>query len=63
MKRFASLTALLLTLVLVLSLAACGETETTDVPSKAPAGDGSWAVYWYLCGSDLETNYGCAPPT
>ena len=22
--------------------------------------DGSWAVYWYLCGSDLETNYGCA---
>ena len=52
--------SLLLALGMGLSLAACGETETTDVPSKAPAGDGSWAVYWYLCGSDLETNYGCA---
>ena len=52
--------SLLLALGMGLSLAACGETEMTDVPSKAPAGDGSWAVYWYLCGSDLETNYGCA---
>jgi len=32
-----------------LPLAACDE-----------AGDGSWAVYWYLCGSDLETNGGFA---
>lgn len=54
--------SLLLALGMGLSLAACGETETTDVPSKAPAGDGSWAVYWYLCGSDLETNY-APPPT
>ena len=23
-------------------------------------GDGSWAVYWYLCGSDLESNGGFA---
>ena len=30
MKRFASLTALLLTLVLVLSLAACGDKNTAD---------------------------------
>lgn len=52
--------SLLLALGMGLSLAVCGETETTDVPSKAPAWDGSWAVYWYLCGSDLETNYGCA---
>lgn len=20
----------------------------------------TWAIYWYLCGSDLETNFGCA---
>ena len=33
--------SLLLALGMGLSLAACGETETTDVPSKAPAGDGS----------------------
>jgi len=27
------------------------------------AGDfapGSWGIYWYLCGSDLESKYGCA---
>ena len=42
MKRFASLTALLLTLVLVLSLAACGDkntaddNQTTDQPSTLP---------------------------
>ena len=33
----------------------------SDTAGGNPAeGDGSWAVYWYLCGSDLETNYGCA---
>ena len=64
MKR--KLLALVLALVMGLSLTACGGDEAVEneVPSKAPvsadAGDGSWAVYWYLCGSDLETNYGCA---
>ena len=48
MKRFASLTALLLTLVLVLSLAACGDkntaddNQTTDQPSTTqPAANGA----------------------
>lgn len=47
------------------------DAPSSDVPVRAPEGetpggsreepvDGSWAVYWYLCGSDLETNYGCA---
>ena len=27
-----------------------------DVEAK----EETWAIYWYLCGSDLETNYGCA---
>lgn len=35
-----------------------------NAPDRSPSAeepvDGSWAVYWYLCGSDLETNYGCA---
>lgn len=63
--------ALLLSLVMVLSLAACGgETEqelmgeenVTEEPvvEKAAAEDGSWAIYWYLCGSDLETGGGFA---
>ena len=71
---------IMLALAMLLSLAACGGGDVTDVPQdepvvnpsgpsdvdKAPTtppeeeGDGSWAVYWYLCGSDLETNYGCA---
>ena len=57
------LLSLLLALAMGLSLAACGGGEE-DVPAfagnKSPLSDGSWAVYWYLCGSDLETNYGCA---
>lgn len=41
----------LLALAMCLSLVACGGDE---------AADGSWAVYWYLCGSDLETDGGFA---
>ena len=33
---------------------AAGELEGSD------AEPGSWAIYWYLCGSDLETEYACA---
>lgn len=55
----------LLAAVMCLSLAACGGDEAADgsTPDAAHvfhAGDGSWAVYWYLCGSDLETNGGFA---
>ena len=42
-----------------------GTTESTliineNIPSSDRPEDGSWAVYWYLCGSDLETNGGFA---
>lgn len=55
----------LLAAVMCLSLAACGGDEAADgsTPDAAPvfhAGDGNWAVYWYLCGSDLESNGGFA---
>lgn len=68
--------ALLLTFTMALSFTACGEdTENTDAVSEAPENDsseddttaadapvenGSWAVYWYLCGSDLESGGGFA---
>ena len=53
------------------SFAACGGEDSTPtyvINTNPPApssdqnqvADGSWAIYWYLCGSDLETNYGCA---
>ena len=59
MKRntFTRLAALALTLILALSLTACGD-EPLDAPDGAA--DGSWAVYWYLCGSDLESEGGFA---
>jgi len=69
------LLCMILALAMCLSLAACGGGEealdasentppTTSGETKAPdadeLNDGSWAVYWYLCGSDLETNGGFA---
>jgi len=90
------LMAMLLALAMVLSLSACGgsqtpeetttaaqeqtttavaeeettakeaeeETESTEGEAEEneseELNDGSWAIYWYLCGSDLETNGGFA---
>ena len=55
------LLALLLALAMCLSFAACSDDVTTDNPQDPEKpGDGSWAIYWYLCGSDLETNGGFA---
>ena len=52
--------ALLTALAMSLSLAACGDEGDVSAPAASDGDGGSWAVYWYLCGSDLETNYGCA---
>lgn len=58
--------ACLLALVLLLSLAGCseedfeepvGETQTVHLDSSIGE---SWAIYWYLCGSDLESEYQAA---
>lgn len=35
-------------------------SDEKEVSGGAAPEDGSWAVYWYLCGSDLETNGGFA---
>ncbi|MDE7230485.1 MAG: hypothetical protein K2N56_08400, partial [Oscillospiraceae bacterium] len=67
--------ALIMALAMCLTLTACSGEEApnlpyTPTPSKSdgsvsnPAvnkpSDGTWAVYWYLCGSDLETKGGFA---
>ena len=66
--------ALLIALTLCTGLIACqGEAPKQSTASKtdeentaenntlpSQSSEGSWAVYWYLCGSDLETNGGFA---
>ena len=73
-RKIQKFLAVSLTISMCLSLVACGDEETIaedntqDVEvteqqepvSEVQAEDGSWAVYWYLCGSDLETNGGFA---
>lgn len=55
-----------LALVMTMSLVACGddgelESVSKDLSSASDEGsDLEWVVYWYLCGSDLETEYGAA---
>lgn len=59
MKR-KKILSLLLVLAMGLSLTACSDEETesgeaASVTEASEAEPGSWAVYWYLCGSDLES--------
>ncbi|MEG0765347.1 MAG: clostripain-related cysteine peptidase, partial [Pseudoflavonifractor sp.] len=58
---------LFLAAAMLFSLTACSSdtAEPTKAPSKSAVTVGSetdteWAIYWYLCGSDLESNYGAA---
>lgn len=55
--------AILFCLVLALALTSCGQMagpmpDAAEGDRKAGA-DETWAFYWYLCGSNLESDYGC----
>lgn len=50
--------AILLSCVLAFTGIACGD-ELDDL-DQANAEKGSWSIYWYLCGSDLESGGGFA---
>ena len=52
--------ALMMALVMALPLAACGDEPGTPDNNTAADDGSSWAVYWYLCGSDLESEGGFA---
>ncbi len=50
---------------LCLNLAGCGArppegSGSSDPGTQQTQNDQTWAIYWYLCGSDLESWYGCA---
>ncbi len=51
--------ALLTALAMSFTLAACDDEEWDDDPVVVDW-DGTWAIYWYLCGSDLESDGGFA---
>lgn len=51
------LLSLLLSFLMLFSFSACGDEGVTKSMGSS---DDTWAVYWYLCASDLESNYGCA---
>ena len=58
------LLAILLAISMLLSLTACGSEEAKKSGDKVKAEDAdsaeSWVIYWYLCGSDLESEGGYA---
>lgn len=50
-------------LFLTLIFLGCAKEETTKAGSRFPdaySADDSWLISWYVCGSDLESNYGAA---
>ena len=57
------LRAVLLLLTLTLVFVGCSEEEVTKAHSQFPdtySKDDTWLVSWYICGSDLESEYGAA---
>ncbi len=64
MKKYLSA---FLIFAMLLPLTACGEEESvssgnspTPTSVQSVSTDTEWTVYWYLCGSDLETNHAAA---
>lgn len=60
--------ALVIALVMVLATGGCSDSAAPvlneDIGNNgsmsSASGNASWAVYWYLCGSDLESGGGFA---
>lgn len=58
MKKYRKWTALVLVLCMLFSMTGCADEEKEAKQSFSK--EDTWVVYWYLCGSDLESNYGAA---
>ena len=63
--KHGNILALLLIWVLMFSFTACGNGYNVYPVNSASQGtsqavDTQWAIYWYLCGSDLESEYSAA---
>ncbi len=56
MKKFIALFVCVILLVSIFTACSDGETSPTDPQT----GGKTWSMYWYLCGSDLESDGGAA---
>lgn len=59
MTRLLRAIALAFSFMFVLSLYACHD-DYSNSPAKGYSSSDTWAFYWYLCGSDLESESGLA---
>ncbi len=57
-KKHYNMVAMLLTVTLLFSLTACGGGGSAQ--NETLSGDTEWAIYWYICGSNLESGAGAA---
>lgn len=53
-KKYQKWTALVLVLCMLFSMTGCADEEKEAKQSFSK--EDTWVVYWYLCGSDLESN-------
>ena len=62
-KGIFTVATFLITLIIAFCAISCDDSEE-ESPSKTNkstnSADESWVFYWYLCGSDLESENGCA---
>ena len=62
-ERFRTLRLVLTFLFITLIFSSCADEEVTKAGSRFPnvySSDDSWLISWYVCGSDLESEYGAA---
>ncbi len=61
-KGIITVAAFLITVIIAFFSISCddAEEENSKTNKSANSGDESWVFYWYLCGSDLESENGCA---
>ena len=53
---------ILLLSFIILTLTACSDDTSSDIAFTPSDTDATWSIYWYLCGSDLES-YGAFATT
>ena len=66
-KRLSVILSVFLLCIASVALSSCltfgpadSQTQSNQVPTNSMASDETWAIYWYMCGTNLESEYTCA---